>query len=70
MAVVWSVWMYTAVFNINLKVKYIRGKENQYAGILSCWKVYEYSNDQRVALLRNCQWESVDPHMFMPNLDI
>ena len=65
-----SVYIHTDLKVYNLKVKYIRGKENQYAGILLRWKVCEYSNDQRVVLLRNCQWESVDPHMFMPNLDI
>ena len=30
-----------AIYNFNLKVKHITGKENQYAAILSHWKVYE-----------------------------
>ena len=70
MAIVRSVWLYTAKLNINLKVQHIRGKENQYADILSCWEVYQYSNDQRVAQLMNYQWHSVDFSMFMPNFDI
>ena len=52
------------------KVKHIRGKENHYADILSHWKLYEYSNDQKVAVLHNRQWELFDHCMFMPNFEI
>ena len=58
------------MFNIHLKVQHIRGKENQYADILSCWPAYEYINDSRVAVLKTCQWHIVENCMFMPNFDI
>ena len=70
MASVRSVWLYTAMFNIHLKVQHIRGKENQYADILSSWPAYEYINDSRVAFLKTCQWHIVENCMFMPNFDI
>ena len=60
MATVRSVWLYTAMFNINLKVQHIRGKDNYYADILSRWPVYEHNNnDSIVAILKSCQWHTV-----------
>ena len=71
MATVRSVWLYTAMFNINLKVQHIRGKDNYYADILSRWPVYEHNNkDSIVAILKSCQWHTVQNSMFIPNFDI
>ena len=70
MAIVRSVWLYTAKLNINLRIQHIRDKDNHHADILSCWEVYKYSNDHREVELKYCQWHSVECSMFMPNFNI
>ena len=71
MATVRSVWLYTAMFNIDLKVQHIRGKDNYYADILSRWPAYEHNNnDSIVAILKNCQWHTVTNDMFISNFEI
>ena len=67
MANVRSVWLCTAKLNINFKMQHIRGKENHYADLLSCWEVYKHSNDQQTAQLMSivkCQWHLVECSMF------
>ena len=40
MAIIRSVWLYTAAYNINLVVKHISGTCNVYADVLSRWPYY------------------------------
>ena len=51
MAILRSVWLYTAAFNMDLQIKHIKGLNNVYADILSRWslkclvvltKIYKY----------------------------
>ena len=41
MAILRSVWLYMTAFNIDLKVKHIKGLNNVYADILSHWQIYK-----------------------------
>ena len=41
MAVLRSVWLYMAAFNIDLKVEHIKGLNNVFADILSHWRIYK-----------------------------
>ena len=48
-----NIWMLTSVFNIQLSVSHISGKNNAIADLLSCWWV----TDQKLSsLLHNWQW--------------
>ena len=70
MAAVRIVWLYTAAFNINLQVKHIKGVQNTYADILSRWHTYEASELSPVRVLKQCNWEIVEPNSLLPDFSI
>ena len=48
MALVRTVGLYTAAFNIDLQVDHIIGTKNRYADVLSRWHTYEASESSKV----------------------
>ena len=70
MAIVRSVWLYCAAFNIKLVVKHIKGIDNIFADILSRWPFFHNKDMYQVRLLKLCQWEQVSPVTLMPDFSI
>ena len=70
MAVLRSVWLYTAAYNIDLQVKHIKGLNNVYADILSRWRVYKDLQTSEVQILKNCLWQVVNSEMLLPDFQI
>ena len=70
MAAVRTVWLYTAAFNIDLQVKHIMGVKNTYAHVLSRWHTCEASELSPVKILKQCNWEIVDPNSLLPDFSI
>ena len=63
MAILHSVWLYTAAYNIDLQVKHIKGLNNVYADVLSHWRVYKDLQIPEVRILKHCCWHQVSPEM-------
>ena len=70
MAVVRSVWLYCAAFNIKLVVQHIKGIDNIFADILSRWTYFQNKDIYQVQLLKSCRWESVLPKKLIPDFSI
>ena len=70
MAVLRSVCLYTAAYNIDLQVKHIKGLNNVYADILSRWRVYKELQISEVQILKNCLWQVVNSEMLLPDFQI
>ena len=70
MAIVGSVWLYTAAYNTNLVVRHISGTNNVYTDMLSRWPHYCSLKTTVVEFLKTCQWEQVFPNDIIPNFQI
>ena len=70
MACVRNVWLLSAVYNIDLKVKHIKGVSNVYADILSRWSHYNNQNTLPVRILKTCKWLQPDLNSMVPDFNI
>ena len=70
MAVVRSMWLYCAAFNIKLVVQHMKGIDNIFADILSRWTYFQNKDIYQVQLLKSCRWESVLPKILIPDFSI
>ena len=70
MACVRNVWLLSAVCNIDLKVKHIKGVSNVYADILSRWTHYNNQNTLPVRILKTCKWLQPDLNSMVPDFNI
>ena len=59
MALVGTVWLYTAAFNIDLQVNHIMGAKNTDADILSRWSIYELATETCCPLQLLCPGSAV-----------
>ena len=51
-----NIWMLNSVFNIQLSVSHIAGKNNAIADLLSCWWETNNRNQKLASLLQDWQW--------------
>ena len=49
-----NIWYFIASYNIDLEVKYIQGKLNLYADVLSRWDVFHNQDSMVVKFLKSC----------------
>ena len=70
MACACNVWLLSAVYDIELKVKHVKGVCNVYADILSRWCHYSNQNTLPVKIFKTCKWLQPDLNSMVPDFNV